>query len=280
MKTHTIFLLSLLAVAGLKAQVTITVSATPALPVKNLLTGKNASFENGLKQWQCNVQKHKANGISVGLSTIAAEGQKALHLDTSKAKKGLNLGWTSGGVSVIKVINEPQDLFKDGHDYIISCSAQINGPGSGYTGVGLTHYLKQNGWKSPPWNQRMETQAIIRGPTGEKWQRFVSKPFTFHDIGKLVCSIAIRVIYERSDVKIDDIGIYPATTELTVNVKGTDILQVAIENAQGELVYVSDRFDKQDIDFSKTVKVSSICRYKIKTIDRNGKVIIKNYPDN
>ena len=209
---------------------------------------------------------------------LREDGKHVVAVDTRRTKPDLNLGWGQGSFGASQYL-KPENLFVDGQDYVLTCMAKSGQTGSGYSGFGITFYLPD--WKALPYDMQMNTLALVNGPTNGQWRHFVSKPFTYKTYGKepLICSISVGMVYERGDMAFKRVGVYPANAALSLRMKGRELLQAAVEDDTGEMVFVSDKFTEDDVDFSATVKVSAAHSYKIKVLDRDGNLRIKPYPE-
>lgn len=258
--------------------VEIQVAAEPALPVRNLLEADNPGFEEGFAKWGCDLASHGTNGLLVELSGDAAVGTKALHVDTREALPALNLGWGQGNFSLTKILPTPEKLFAEGRQYVLSCLARSDAAGSGYSGLGLAHYTRD--WKAAPSEEKIEATAVIRGPTGGAWRRFTSEPFTYRKTSvPTFFSLCAGVVYERNRLSFDEIGIYPAFSDLKLRVRGTGLLQVVVQDERDEVVCCSPLFTAPETTFATNIRVSAVGRYRIKTVDDRGRVTVKAYPD-
>ena len=261
----------------IESEIKLSVSANPSLPTKNLLLQLNPGFEKGLEKWRCDVAKHKKNGIQVKISNLAAKGEKSLYVNTKGAKKSLSLGWGKGNFHAIQYL-KPEGIFKNGEQYIIACLARTAGGNNLFNGPGVTFYLP--GWKHLPSNERMDARAIIRGPTNGKWKRFVSKPFTFSSKRKTFCSLSYQVVYERGEFWVDEIGMYPAFTKLSLKAESPyGIFQVTVTDDNKKQVYNSGKLKEKPKVFETTIKVFTTYTYKIRAMDYDGDLRMLEYPE-
>lgn len=239
----------------------LSVSANPALPVKNYLPqGADFESENGLKRFGSIHGKHPAETIS-----LVNRGYN------SKTSLQISGGFGEGQFCIGIKPDKNFDLTKK---YIVSvmikpCLKYGNGTSWGGLGVGI------EGAKDKTRDAR-----FIGNPEKEevnRWKKVVSSPFAVGS--KKEMFLWLNNYFGSGGGLLDDITFGEAFTQLTFQAEsGRGIRQAVILNDNGERVYDSGILLNSPKSFTKTLQMQTPYIYTVRVLDIDGCIKSVTYP--
>lgn len=246
------------------ADIRITISSNPSLPVENMVKDRNPGFEEGLKFWV--LPKDIPDGDRIELSNESYEGKHSLYVNSKR------------GIGVYQVLTDflSPEIIVPGESYIISCwvkaGEEVNQRGGTYCGAGSSFVIYSSDWK------QAKSTNCKTGNTKEKWEKVTGEPVVIPDFGK-VYVLNASTSYAKGEAWIDEISVTRAFAELSFTVEGKNVVQVILEDETGNLIFDSGRLpDKTDM-FSKTLQVIAAYNYKVKVVDNKGEIHVWEYPE-
>lgn len=270
MLSLTALMVCLLAGAS-SAALQVEVSSTPSLPAENLV--KNGDFESDMQDWLLPAKPDviESEGWKIDLSNDACQGKNALHIKVETKKASSRSRGASQ--SIARLFSAGKLI--SGKSYVVSCWVKAEKPttniGGIYCGAGVSLSMYSKDWK-----QNVTTYAKT-GNTDGKWVKLVSQPLVCPDFGA-TGEISPAVSYTQGEAWIDDICLSEAFVDLSIKVKGDGISQVLVEDETGKSVFDSGPLSKGTKEFSKSISVLSVYKYKITVVDSKGNISEQEYP--
>ena len=247
----------------------IEVSASPELPVSNLLV--NASFEHG-----------SARPDHWGISTAAAHLFRFQRVpENGRQGAFLRIDATSTVASgycaqIAKV--EPDTLYRAG------AWARLRG---GHALLWMHAYVKGRrydqraelfSWGGNPLVPDFVPLELTRSPPPDAW-RWLGREFRTWE-GQSQVNMHLGSFFERGSMDFDDAFLGLARTTLNVKIAGDEIVTVTVKNAAGNVCWESGALPAKTTLVEHALSgVPTDTRYQISVKTSSGKEAAKWYPD-
>jgi len=244
-------------------QISISVSATPELPVRNIIA--NGAFEEGLTGWRVDATR----GTTVPDKETKYSGAGSLRLE-SHAKERFVGAYVTQVFDCAKLVS---DFGTD--EFVVGCRVKA-GPkirktpnaGTGILGIACSKDRKRD---------LKLIRDLRRGE--DRWNHQVSKAVK---IEEWMHSITVMpgIFYNAGTAWFDEIVFVPAYARFHIAVSSPRaILQVIIEDEKGNIVHNSGALAEGTKKYEKTTSVLTPHQYVVKAVDEDGNIGFRKYPE-
>jgi hypothetical protein len=252
------------------AALKIEVSSTPPLPAENFIP--NSNFENNMQSWTMlgKPEDMASEGWKVEPASNAYQGKKnALYIKVERKANSR----TRGAYQSLSPLFIAGKLVP-GKSYVLSCRVNagksVKGGGN-LGGAGVILSVASADWK------QMATIYARTDSTNDKWIKLVSQPLKWPEWG-VAGMVVPSISYTEGEAYISDICLSEAYVDLSVKVRGGVISQVLVADETGKTVFDSGSLPGGTKDFSKSISVLSVYKYKVTALDNEGNICEQEYP--
>ncbi|MDD2710490.1 MAG: hypothetical protein PHV34_21130 [Verrucomicrobiae bacterium] len=162
-----------------------------------------------------------------------------------------------------------------GAQYLLSCWVKAGKKASDIGGIYWGAGVALGIWNST-WKESIQSNAKT-GSTGEKWVKIAGAPFECPKWAK-ASQLSAGLSYTAGEAWIDEIELTEAFTPISMRIRGSELLQVIMDDEKGLTFFNSGKLPKGTKEFSKDLRIQSSGRYTIKALDKNGRIAIKTIP--